>query len=266
MDYPDVKPNSFWLFFMEIDTVRKKIITVVLIASFLIFQYISTRTYKAIFCDVGQGAATFFSLGSTQILVDTGADGRVLSCIGKYMPFFDRTIEFIIISHNQTDHAGALFLLSQRYTIQHIIGPPELPKLPKNIPTTSVTNPVYFAVDHTQFTVFKASQSSKDINESANVVTVTSPHQTIFLTSDINGLELKRLMPRTCTILEIPHHGSKYGIYPDSLLLAHPTLAVISVGKKNTYGHPSKEALDILKAKKIPVWRTDLQGELVIDL
>ena len=73
-------------------------------------------------------------------------------------------------------------------------------------------------------------------------------------------------MPRDTTLLEVPHHGSKYGLYPDSLDLAVPTLAVISVGKKNTYGHPSKEALDILKAKKIKVWRTDQQGELTIDL
>jgi len=177
-----------------------------------------------------------------------------------------RTIEFIIISHNQTDHAGALFLLSKRYTIKTIIGPPDLPRLSKGIRTISVIAPVNFMIDNYSFNVFKASQSSIDMNESANVVTITTPHQTIFLSSDINGFELKQLMPHNCTILSVPHHGSKYGIYPDSLSLAHPSLAVISVGKKNTYGHPSQEALDILKAKKIPIWRTDLQGELVIDL
>ena len=68
------------------------------------------------------------------------------------------------------------------------------------------------------------------------------------------------------TILQVPHHGSKYGLYPDSLDLAKPTLAVISVGAKNTYGHPSQEVLDILKAKNINTWRTDVQGELDIDL
>jgi competence protein ComEC len=77
---------------------------------------------------------------------------------------------------------------------------------------------------------------------------------------------LKALLPYGTTILQVPHHGSKYGLYPDSLDLAEPTLAVISVGKKNGYGHPSKQALDILKAKNIRTWRTDEQGELVIDL
>lgn len=225
-----------------------------------------TRTNKVVFCDVGQGSATFFSLGSTQVLVDTGADGRVLTCIGKYMPFFDKTIEVIIISHNQTDHAGALLLLSKRYRVKKIIGPPDLPSITDEIPLIHISGSVQFTIDHIQFKVFRASQSSNDINESANIVTIVSPHQTIFLTSDINGIELKSLIPRTCTILAVPHHGSKYGIYPDSLLLAHPTLAVISVGKKNTYGHPSKEVLDILKAKKIPIWRTDEQGELMIRL
>ncbi|MFZ2206986.1 MAG: MBL fold metallo-hydrolase [Microgenomates group bacterium] len=251
---------------MEIKSTQKSLIIGVVIACSLIYQFLLTRTNKIVFCDVGQGAATFFSLGSTQILVDTGADGRVLMCIGKHMPFFDKTLEIVIISHNQKDHAGALFLLSKRYVIKKIIGPPDLPSITDEIPLIRVFGSVQFIINHVKFKVIRASQCSNDINESANIVTATSPHQTIFLTSDINGVELKRFIPRTCTILAVPHHGSKYGIYPDSLLLAHPTLAVISVGKKNTYGHPSKEALDILKAKKIPIWRTDQQGELVINL
>lgn len=241
-------------------------IVVTIIVLFQAIQYLRIRTNTVVFCDVGQGAATFFSLGETQILVDTGADGRVLACIGKYMPFFDKTIEIVIISHNQTDHAGALFLISKRYIIKKIIGPPDLPSISDKIQSIHVFGTARFMIDHVQFSVVRASQSSNDINESANVVTASSPHQTIFLSSDINGIELKRLMPRTCTILEVPHHGSKYGIYPDSLSLAHPAVAVISVGKKNTYRHPSKEALDILKAKKMSIWRTDQQGELVIKL
>ena len=251
---------------MEIKAIQNMTIIAIIIASFHIIQYLRTPTNTVVFCDVGQGTATFFTLGKTQILVDTGANGRVLACIGKYMPFFDKTIEIVVVSHNQTDHAGALFLLSKRYTIKRIIGPPDLPSISDKIQSIHVFGTIRFTINHVQFNVIRASQSSIDINESANVVTAISPHQTVFLSSDINGIELKRLIPRTCTILEVPHHGSKYGIYPDSLSLAHPSLAVISVGKKNTYGHPSKEALDILKAKKIPIWRTDQQGELVIKL
>ncbi len=226
----------------------------------------SLSQYKIVFCDVGQGAATFLQKNSYQVLIDTGPDSRVLSCIGRHMPFFDHTIEVIIISHNQKDHTGGLSGIQNKYTVDTIIGPSPKPKLTLHTQFIEVINTVVFNIKNIQFTVKKASQNTENLNESANVVTIETPHQIIFLPSDINGIELKSLIPQGVTLLEIPHHGSKYGLYPDSLDLAQPTLAVISVGKKNTYGHPSKEVLDILKAKKIKVWRTDQQGELVVDL
>lgn len=237
-------------------------------ASFLTLLFsirAATKSY-IVFCDVGQGTATLFQLGFYQALIDTGPDGRVLSCIGRHIPFFDHTIETIIISHNQKDHNGGLFALQNKYHIGRVYGP--LPKLEyiKNEQFSAVRDTTTLHIIDIDIIIHKASQSSKNINDSANVVTIRTPYETVFLTSDINGIELKSLLPKDTTLLEIPHHGSKYGLYPDSLDLALITLAVISVGKKNSYGHPSKEVLEILKAKKIPIWRTDLQGELTINL
>ena len=240
-----------------------------IIASFLFTIIVSVRSAtssKIVFCDVGQGAATLLQLGSYQIIIDTGPDQRILSCIGKHIPFFDHTIEVVIISHNQKDHNGGLRALQKKYTINHVYGPSPKPSYINLSQFTEVKNTVELSVKNTKITIHKASQSSTNANDSANVVTLVSPPHTVFLSSDINGIELKSLLPQNSTILEVPHHGSKYGLYPDSLDLAEITLAVISVGKKNTYCHPSREALDILKAKNIPIWRTDLQGEREIDL
>lgn len=221
---------------------------------------------KIIFCDVGQGAATLLQLGTYQVLIDTGPDKRVLSCVGKHMPFFDHSIEIVIISHNQKDHDGGLFALQKKYNVEHVYGSLPKQKFLTDVQFTEVHHTITIQAKNVEIILHKASESSNDINDSAIVVTINTLHNTVFLTSDINGLELKSLMPPSTTILEVPHHGSKYGLYPDSLDLADIAHAVISVGKKNTYGHPSRETLDILKAKKIPIWRTDEQGELVIDL
>jgi competence protein ComEC len=159
-----------------------------------------------------------------------------------------------------------LAALQSKYVIERIYGPLPQPKLINKSQFIPVQDIITLKIDTSLISIKKASQSSQDLNDSANVVTISTPIHTIFLTSDINGIELKNLLPKETTIIEIPHHGSKYGLYPDSLDLAQPTLAEISVGKKNGYGHPSKQALDILKAKKIRTWRTDEQGELVIDL
>lgn len=232
---------------------RNSIFLLIFSFSFTIYISIqSSLSYKIVFCDVGQGAATLVQLGTYQALIDTGPNQRVLSCIGRHIPFFDHTIETVIISHNQKDHTGGLASINKKYKTGQIY--------------REISNDVSIQINKVTIAIHKASQSSKDINEAANVVTIFTPLQTVFLTSDINGIQLKELMPRATTIFEVPHHGSKYGLYPDSLDLARLTLAVISVGKKNSYGHPSKEVLSILKARKIQVWRTDEQGELVINL
>lgn len=232
----------------------------------LCFQYVQTRTSRIYFCDIGQGSATFITTGTIQILVDTGPNLNSLACVGRHMPFFDHTIEFVIISHDQKDHVGALVPLLKKYRVTHVIGPPGIAKKSAKMPFTAVNDVVTFNIHSLQFSIIKASQGSVDVNESANVVIIRSPLHIIFLTSDINGFQLQELIPHDTTILSVPHHGSKYGLYPDSLGLARPTYAVISVGKKNTYGHPAKEVLDILKAKNIQIWRTDKQGELAIEL
>lgn len=234
----------------------------------LIFIH-SLSSCKIVFCDVGQGAATLLQLGTYQILVDTGPDQRVLSCIGHHIPFFDHTIEIIIISHNQKDHNGGLSAITNKYHVNFLYGPLPKPNILAHATFIEVKDTISLNGKSFDIIIHKASQSSKELNDSANVITInthTKTPNTIFLSSDISGLELKSLLPRNTTILEVPHHGSKYGLYPDSIGLAHPRVAVISVGKKNTYGHPSKEALDILKAENIKVWRTDKQGELVVEL
>lgn len=232
---------------------------VFVISLFRITQHI------VVFCDVGQGAATLFQMGSIQVLVDTGPDGRVLSCLGRHMSYFDRTIEFVIVSHNQSDHNGGLAFLQKKYLIKQIIGPSygNKNKLPQGY--REVVDEVVISLPQLVFKIKKSSQSL-DKNESANVVTVISPKNTFFLSSDISSLQLLHLMPQSTTVLQVPHHGSKYGLSPLSLSLAQPTLAVISVGKNNIYGHPSYTVLDLLKAKNIPFMRTDVQGDIILPL
>jgi competence protein ComEC len=66
-------------------------------------------------------------------------------------------------------------------------------------------------------------------------------------------------------ILKVSHHGSKDGTSEELLEVLKPKLAVISVGAKNRFGHPTKEVLDRLKEKGIEVKRTDRDGDILID-
>jgi competence protein ComEC len=71
---------------------------------------------------------------------------------------------------------------------------------------------------------------------------------------------------KNITFIKVPHHGSKNGLTKKFLSLINPAIAVISVGKNNAYGHPAKEVLEMLKAQKVKIKRTDEEGNIVFKL
>lgn len=74
-------------------------------------------------CDVGQGDAILLSLGFTQMLIDTGPDESVLSCLDKQLPFWDKKIDVLFITHFDEDHIGGFQQLTQIYSISYIFLP-----------------------------------------------------------------------------------------------------------------------------------------------
>ncbi len=74
-----------------------------------------------IFCDVGQGDAILITHNNKQILIDGGPDEKVLSCLEDNMPFWDKSIDFLIISHMDQDHIGGLPSVLSRYSADIIL-------------------------------------------------------------------------------------------------------------------------------------------------
>ncbi len=74
-------------------------------------------------CDVGQGDAILLSFGFTQILIDTGPDESVLSCLDKQLPFWDKKIDVLVLTHFDEDHIGGFQQLTQVYSIAYLILP-----------------------------------------------------------------------------------------------------------------------------------------------
>jgi len=72
---------------------------------------------RIIFCDVGQGDAALIVKGSFQMLIDGGPDYTVLNCLGKYLPFWDREVEVVVMTHPQADHMNGLIGVLQRYKV-----------------------------------------------------------------------------------------------------------------------------------------------------
>lgn len=79
------------------------------------------RNLHIVFCSVGQGDATLVFRGTTQILIDGGPGEKVLDCLARHIPFYDRRIEVMILTHAEADHINGLVPVIKRYTVLQFV-------------------------------------------------------------------------------------------------------------------------------------------------
>ncbi|MBP6044711.1 MAG: MBL fold metallo-hydrolase [Microgenomates group bacterium] len=241
-----------------------------------------------VFCDVGQGDASYIHIRpNIDILIDAGKGSSVLGCLSKYMSVNDKTIEIAFLSHLQSDHYGGYQYIPLRYKIERLfmnypkttsIEALKLLKILKHNKTT--IEPIFagasIQIQAAKFKILwptedyvQASSASDDPNNGSQIIVFTFNGHSILYTGDASPKTLKRLLEQSIKkidILKIPHHGSKNGLINEFLILADPTFSVISVGKNNPYGHPSLEILDMLEKSETNVLRTDVLGDVIFNL
>ncbi len=274
----------------------------VLIISF--FLSLPDGKLHVVFCDVGQGDAAYIRTPSNQdMLIDGGPDDRVLSCLGRHMPFYDRTIDVVLLTHPQKDHLQGLISVVQRYNVKYFIIGVEgnetagykllvenLKK--KNIPIKNLYTGDKFYLGKVEFDVLWPDkkwvadkvQSSKikaqslvgavlglstdtELNDFSYYLNLKYGTFSTLFTGDGDVHMQPEVMkigdlPQV-TVLKFPHHGSKTAMLPMFLDKLAPELAVISVGK-NSYGHPTKEALNMLLDNSIQYKQTDKEGDIEV--
>jgi competence protein ComEC len=88
----------------------------------LVITQLASATATMVVCDVGQGDAILIIKGSTQVLVDGGPSReKILSCLGRYIPFWDRTIELIVLTNTDFDHMHGLGVVLERYQVSQFV-------------------------------------------------------------------------------------------------------------------------------------------------
>jgi len=107
--------------------------------------------------------------------------------------------------------------------------------------------------------------TERKLNDFSLVFLLRWPKFTVLLMGDADSRVQEEIMvdnnlPKV-NLLKFPHHGSKTGLREDFLALIKPKEAVISVGR-NSYGHPTAEALELLDKYKVEIRRTDLEGDI----
>jgi competence protein ComEC len=238
---------------------------------------------RIIFLDVGQGDAAMVDVGNNiQILVDGGDGKNILNKLGEHLPFYDRKIELVIMTHPDKDHIGGLVEVLKYYEVEQILETgikcekaicEEWDKLieEKNIPVKYAQFGQRVKAGNIEMAVLYPFENLKDkevknSNDASIVLRLLNDDKSFLLTGDagfpVENDLLSQNINLEARILKVSHHGSKYGTSNEFLKSVKPEKAIISVGK-NSYGHPAKELLNRLKNINAEIFRTDEVGDVI---
>ena len=281
------------IFFMKKIYLIMLIILAIVAGLFFYTHFSSHPAFRVVFLNVGQGDATLIDFNNgARMLVDCGPDRKILSKLGKYLPFFDRQIDYLLISHPDLDHYGGCVDVLKRYDIKNIIGNGAI----KTDPYFQ-TWEKYVQKENAQNIVIATSQNweigsstlqflspdpglglpakEEEGNNLSIVFKLINGDESFLLTGDAEEILENALVKKHCPSSTIPceflhsnylklgHHGSDSSSGEAFLQAVAPDTAIISVGK-NTFGHPSRRILKRLERADADIWRTDVRGDIIL--
>lgn len=234
------------------------------------------------FIDVGQGDAILIkAAANTNVLIDTGnlSAGHMVKKYLKDQQVY--ALSALIITHMHPDHVGGLFCLVPDLAVEKIydngavlIGYDfweEYINLIKNlkIKREILEERDEFSFGRVRLRVLSPSKPLiGDMNADSIVIKISYGKIAFLLTGDLNKKGEKRLLARKLNlrsqVLKVGHHGADDATSEAFLEEVNPLLAVISVGKNNPYGYPGEKTLHLLKRKGVNLFRTDLDGTVVV--
>lgn len=252
-----------------------------------IFDLAGSRLLEVNFLNVGQGDAIFIEAPqASQILIDGGQGSSVLEKLAAKIPFWDKSLDVVILTHSDKDHVDGLINVLNKYSVDCIVWSGA-------VKTGGTYQKWLEAVDSqkkrgAKIVIAEAGQKikagnavieilhpfenirGKDFGEKNNDSGVVSRldfgKASFLFAADVSSvLEKKMIVAKknlSAEILKVAHHGSKYSTSEEFLMESSPKIAVISSGKNNSYGHPTEEVLQKLKKFGIRVFRTDEYGDI----
>jgi competence protein ComEC len=236
-----------------------------------------------IFFDVGQGDAILIQTPrGGKVLIDGGPSPRTLvASLGRRLPFWDRKIDLVVLTHPEEDHLSGLIPILERYSVGKVLQSPQehstslYAKWLELIEERSI--PLYIASSGMEIKLEEGLKLSvlhperelmggtgSDMNNNSVVLRLSYGEVSFLLTGDIEveaeAAIMARGMDLTSTVLKAPHHGSETSLSSAFLEAVNPRLVVISCEVV-----PSSRVLNRLSGRE--VFRTDESGtiELITD-
>jgi competence protein ComEC len=234
--------------------------------------------------DVGQGDSILIRTpDGREVLVDGGPDGEVIQReLGEALPFWDHSLDMVVLTHPDSDHITGLLKVLERYHIDWVAEgpgeaqPSDLAKAwqrlidEKGIPIQDVGAGGWIDLGRgARLEILGPPEqslvgTSADRNNNSVVVRLAWGSISFLLAGDIQSAGEQALLDERVdlrsTVLKVAHHGSAYSTTQEFLDAVRPALAVISVGANNDFGQPAPSTL--ARLDDTVLYRTDQQGDV----
>ncbi len=263
----------------------KKIVLILcavfIVSGTAVFLYASTSidNLEISFFDIGQGDAALIQTPFGQnILIDGGPDYSIITRLSEKLPWWDKTIDLMILTHPHDDHVGGLLSVLERYKVKKILHTgvlhdsflyDEWKQLirDKKILATLVERPQTIVLgDGGRIEIIYPdtsvmAESKNNLNNSSIVLRLVYGENSFLFTGDaeleVEEYLLKKALNIESGVLKVGHHGSDTSSSEKFLQVVKPEIAVISVGEDNDFGHPSRRIIKRLERMGIDIYRTD---------
>jgi competence protein ComEC len=238
------------------------------------------------FLDIGQGDAIYIEApNGNQMLIDGGPPKTALKTLRSVMPFYDRSIDMLLVTNPDADHIGGFIDILGRYKVKDLVEPgtispsatyAELEKYAvlRKVGWIAANRGQIIWLDKKRGVGFQILFPDRNVsglatNDGSIVGRLFYGKTSVMFTGDapqnierylvsLDGKGLKS------DVLKVGHHGSKTSSSEEFVGFVSPTYAAISVGADNKYGHPNQETFSTLQKFGVETFRTDKSGTIVM--
>ena len=222
---------------------------------------------RVTFFEVDRGHMTLIETpAGSRVLIDGGRDAEeAVRRLESHLPFWDRSLDLVLLTHPDVDHVGGLQAVMERFDVDLLIESPVEHQsqtyaawrtIADAHPNRTVADPgQVVALDHgVALHVLLARRDGPDlsINDASVVTRLTYGDVSMLLPGDISGVSEQSLLASgvdlRSTVLQVPHHGSDTSSTQAFLQSVDPAFAIVQVGNRNPFDHPSPEVISRLSA------------------
>lgn len=249
-------------------------------AGFLMLREESSDQLTLAFLDVGQGDAVLISKPRQyDLLIDGGPDPIVLSRLSDILPWYDREIDVIFLTHNHADHYQGLLAVLDKYKVGELI----VSALAEPLPAPLLDSLKRHKLSYTKMpagTQLQLDQTTKlkalwpvaetpiaDMNDRSLVLELVSGERKVWLAGDagvaVEEALLKNNLVEDVDIFKLSHHGSDTANSEEFLELLRPEWVVAQAGAGNSFGHPNRRIIKRAERVGAQILRNDERGTIV---